>query len=68
MPYYKAVHYSIWCDFCQEFEDYIPFKNLKEATHLWREIGWRKDGQCWKCPTCVEREKNGVNLLLMATA
>jgi len=53
MSHYKSTQYSVWCDFCDQLEDFQEHHNLKEAEKAWRRVGWSKKQGRWACPICA---------------
>jgi N-acetyl-beta-hexosaminidase len=53
----KSVQYSVWCDKCDNLEDYEEYINLKAAEREWRKEGWSKTKDGWLCPRCTGKEK-----------
>ena len=53
MPIQKASpEFSIWCDSCDNLEDYAPFRSRAVAIKHFRSIGWHV-GKKVKCPACA---------------
>jgi len=52
---YEQKQYSIWCDSCDEFIDFLEFDSEMDAIRIWKIEGWiiKKD-KCI-CPECQEK-------------
>jgi hypothetical protein len=47
----STPQFSIWCDYCKNFEDFTAFENRRIAVNYFRSIGWAI-GRKVKCPDC----------------
>lgn len=56
----KSVQYAVWCDFCDNLEDFAEYKNQSEAERVWKALGWKQISRGWRgkwaCPRCVSRK------------
>ena len=53
MPIYKSVQYALYCDRCNNLENFICLSRAF-AIKTWRKKGWRYRGELWLCPSCAQ--------------
>lgn len=55
MPIYKSVEYTVYCDFCDNLNDFNKYRNKAKAMQYYKSLGWKRvEYNIWKCSECIE--------------